>query len=236
MSEGEEETAEETQEEGGKPERSAVEEDDRTQLRRTNYVGEEVEEDDLSWAEEMEQSIENEKDQQINIMQDGSAHNNKLYVDLLINWKSVRFQVDTGAPVTIVSKKTALEVLDIKYIRKTDKHFTDYGGNRIPMFGFKNGVIGIRRKRVEDEIYVTDRMDGNNLLGQATMQKLGLTFKIQAIMDGERLNENKCHLRKKDLLREEDIYVRIAPKDPKLTLEKFAVVSTTHRRAIWRSL
>lgn len=89
----------------------------------------------------------------------------KVVLDVLINGRNVKMEIDTGAPCAIVSKQT-LDSAKIKYkLLETNQQFASFSGHRISCLGRTsvNAQIGSSVRRLD--LYVADGLV-DSLLGR----------------------------------------------------------------------
>ncbi|XP_037943538.1 uncharacterized protein K02A2.6-like [Teleopsis dalmanni] len=115
------------------------------------------------------------------------TESNKNYIDLEICNKIVSFQMDSGATVSLINKRT-FKTLNCPKLRNCTKTLFGFGKNEIPVLGELCVDIKCGGKEREVVIVVVDVENCNNLFGFDLFKEFG--FEIQQICN---ITESESH-------------------------------------------
>ena len=142
--------------------------------RKTNHLADEeaysADEDD--WISDRVHSIQ----QQINSMGTKSKNGPPVYTKtILVNNRPRKSIVDTGSPVTIISKR---KFSNITIFRPVTEDYRDVNDNRTKFEGKMTVNVEIDGKVGQLELLITSKQK-SPLLGLNWMEKLGITMKTE---------------------------------------------------------
>lgn len=116
--------------------------------------------------------------------------NNKMFVDIQVADKIVKFQLDSGASVSVITKKT-YELLEKPQMQRCTRELFGFGHMRIKTLGEIVTKIKCGNKEKIVPLVVTDVEYGNNLFGADLFKQFGFTInQIQYISNND--IESKC--------------------------------------------
>ncbi|XP_075150743.1 uncharacterized protein LOC142224844 [Haematobia irritans] len=118
---------------------------------KTAHVTEEDEQDDAEFIQRLNQI--------------GTTNCGKHMLEVFINGKKINMELDTGAPCSIVSRKTLKKVIQNPRILKTTRNFSSYTGHRINCIGcvVTNVKVGLTTRKLN--MYIVDD-DFDSLFGR----------------------------------------------------------------------
>lgn len=88
----------------------------------------------------------------------GDKSIDKLNVDLIVNNRSISFEIDTGAPVTIVGVSDAKKWFPKLQVFPTDRRLASYCGNEIKVFGYVNVDVQMGTESTRLKLYVVNSL------------------------------------------------------------------------------
>ena len=109
----------------------------------------------------------------------GEKGQNPWMVNLKLNGHSVRFQIDTGAEVTVVPEHLLKKIPRIS-LQPSDRTLRGPSRNILPAKGQFRATVKIDSREAEQDVYVVSGLH-QPLLGRPAIEALGLVSRIQAI-------------------------------------------------------
>ena len=94
-------------------------------------------------------------------------------VTALVNHRPIKFIIDSGSPVTLISKS---QFNKITQLRSLETEYRDVNDNRIQFEGKTSAKIEINATQKELELLITIKKITNPLLGLDWIEKLGMTL------------------------------------------------------------
>lgn len=105
-----------------------------------------------------------------------ASHVDKICVTVKINNNDCKMEVDTGSPVSIISRENFRKIApQIRKLEKVDTIFLLYTKDQIPILGKISVTIKYKDQCVKGDLYIADR-ELNTLCGREWLQKLRLNW------------------------------------------------------------
>jgi hypothetical protein len=101
--------------------------------------------------------------------------NSKIYIALNCEEDHLRFEIDSGSPVTIIGYNVYKEKFPNVFLSETSKRLISYCGTELKMYGVIHVNVNMSDKVINSPIYVVDT-GKNPLLGREWMKALSIDW------------------------------------------------------------
>lgn len=117
---------------------------------------------------------------------DSNAERKKIKCNVMVNNKSIEFEIDTGAPVTLINLDFAKQYFPFEKVKKTDIQLYSYCQTKLECLGYIDVVVKTTEEH-KAKMYIV-RSDRNPLLGREWLHQMKLDW--NKILRDQLENEN----------------------------------------------
>lgn len=110
------------------------------------------------------------------IMDKNKDFHDKILVDVQINEKHCKMEVDTGSPISIISLKNLRKIApNINVLEKVTTTFISYTKDKIKVLGKTKVDVRYKQQQIQTDLYVVDS-ESSTLLGREWLRKLKIDW------------------------------------------------------------